>query len=115
MLTGKVPLTEIDAVEEAFCFDRIDSTVKRLDAEQSDQRFSQRNPKSPYYQTDKQRPRWLIEHIQITLEILATLNDNLATGYETLVDFLQALKTTEQAWRNFHLFSGFDQRIPAAF
>ena len=44
-----------DAVEEALCFGWIDSTVKTIDEEMYAQRFSPRNPKSTYSQTNKER------------------------------------------------------------
>ncbi len=59
--TGKARLTYNDAVEEALCFGWIDSTVKRLDDDHSAQRFTPRNPKSPYSQPNQERLRWLVE------------------------------------------------------
>ena len=53
--TGKTRITYNDAVEEALCFGWIDSTQKRLDDDHAAQRFSPRNPKSPYSQTNIER------------------------------------------------------------
>ena len=43
-----------DAVEEALCFDWIDSTTKALDKDHKIQRFTPRNTKSIYSQENKE-------------------------------------------------------------
>ncbi|MGA9398081.1 MAG: YdeI/OmpD-associated family protein [Anaerolineaceae bacterium] len=113
--TGKERITYNDAVEEALCFGWIDSTVKRLDADHSAQRFSPRNPKSPYSQTNKERLRWLIEHDQVMPEVHATLGDLLTEPFEIPAVIKQALQANEQAWHNFQKFSGPYQRIRVAY
>ena len=55
--TGKPRISYNDAVEEALCFGWIDSTVKTIDEDRYAQRFSLRNPKSPYSQANKERLR----------------------------------------------------------
>ena len=47
---GKKSILYNDAVEEALCFDWIDSTIKPLDKEHRIQRFTPRNSKSSYSQ-----------------------------------------------------------------
>jgi uncharacterized protein YdeI (YjbR/CyaY-like superfamily) len=42
--SGKKSITYNDAVEEALCFEWIDSTIKSLDSEHKIQRFTPRNP-----------------------------------------------------------------------
>jgi uncharacterized protein YdeI (YjbR/CyaY-like superfamily) len=53
--SGKKCIIYNDAVEEALCFDWIDSTIKSLDKEHKIQRFTPRNPKSAYSQANKER------------------------------------------------------------
>jgi uncharacterized protein YdeI (YjbR/CyaY-like superfamily) len=113
--TGKARLSYNDAVEEALCFGWIDSTVKRLDVDHSAQRFTPRNPKSPYSQTNKERLRWLVEHEQVIPEVLATLGDLLTEPFQIPADILEALKASTQAWCNFQRFSGSYQRIRVGY
>ena len=58
--SGKPRILYNDAVEEALCFGWIDSTAKRIDENSYAQRFSPRNPKTPYSETNKQRLRKLL-------------------------------------------------------
>jgi uncharacterized protein YdeI (YjbR/CyaY-like superfamily) len=53
--TGKAKLVYNDAVEEALCFGRIDSTLRPLDAECFRQRFTPRKPKSGWSGLNKKR------------------------------------------------------------
>jgi uncharacterized protein YdeI (YjbR/CyaY-like superfamily) len=48
--SGQPRIPYNDAVEEALCFGWIDSKVKGLDRDRFAQRFSVRNPKTPYSQ-----------------------------------------------------------------
>ena len=56
--SGKKGILYNDAVEEALCFDWIDSTTKPLDKDHKIQRFTPRNPKSTYSQANKERLKW---------------------------------------------------------
>ena len=60
--SGKKSITYNDAVEEALCFEWIDSTIKSLDEEHKIQHFTPRNPKSTYSQANKERLKWLLEN-----------------------------------------------------
>ena len=53
--TGKPRIAYNDSVEEALCFGWIDSKVRTLDAERYAQRFTPRNPRTGYSQTNKER------------------------------------------------------------
>ena len=53
--SGEKSIPYNDAVEEALCFDWIDSTIKSFDKEHKVQRFTPRNPKSTYSQANKER------------------------------------------------------------
>ena len=60
--SGRKSIVYNDAVEEALCFDWIDSTIRPLDAEHKIQRFTPRNPKSAYSQANRERLKWLLEN-----------------------------------------------------
>lgn len=60
--SGEKGIIYNDAVEEALCFEWIDSTIKSLDKEHKIQHFTRRNPKSGYSQANKERLRWLLEN-----------------------------------------------------
>ncbi len=57
--SGKPRILYNDAVEEALSFGWIDSTTKRIDNESYAQRFSPRNPKTTYSESNKTRLRKL--------------------------------------------------------
>ena len=63
--SGEKSITYNDAVEEALCFEWIDSTIKSLDKEHKIQHFTPRNPKSTYSQANKERLKWLLENKMI--------------------------------------------------
>lgn len=65
MSSDKKGILYNDAVEEALCFDWIDSTTKPLDKDHKIQRFTPRNPKSTYSQANKERLKWLLENKMI--------------------------------------------------
>jgi uncharacterized protein YdeI (YjbR/CyaY-like superfamily) len=113
--SGKERISYNDAVEEALCFGWIDSTVKKMDSERIAQRFTPRNPRSEYSQTNKERLRWLVEGGQVLPEVLASLGDILTEDFDIPADILQALQEDEQAWNNFQKFPGTYQRIRVAY
>ena len=113
--TGKPRIPYNDAVEEALCFGWIDSIVKNVDQERFAQRFSPRNPKSAYSQTNKERLRKLIGQGKVMKEVLATLGDISTEKFEIPRDILQTLKANKQAWANFQTYSESYQHIRIAF
>jgi uncharacterized protein YdeI (YjbR/CyaY-like superfamily) len=112
---GRPRIAYNDAVEEALCFGWIDSTVKKLGAERIAQRFSPRNLKSGYSQTNKERLRWLIARGQVMPEVLPTLGGISTEEFEIPADILQALQANEPAWHNFQHYSDPYQRIRVAY
>jgi uncharacterized protein YdeI (YjbR/CyaY-like superfamily) len=68
---GKPSLPYNDAVEEALCFGRIDSTIKKLDAKRNAQRYTPRRPNSPLSEMNMERVRRLIAAGLMTLAGLA--------------------------------------------
>ena len=64
--TYKASIPYNDAVEEALCFGWIDSIVKRIDDERYMQKFTPRNPKSLWSETNKRRVKKMIEQGKMT-------------------------------------------------
>jgi len=113
--SGKVRISYNDAVEEALCFGWIDSTVRSIDAESYAQRFSVRNLKTPYSQSNKERLRALIAQGKVMDEVLATLGDLAEEQFEIPPDILESIKANPVAWKNFQGFSPGYIRIRIAF
>ena len=114
-LSGKPRISYNDAVEEALCFGWIDSTIKGIDEERFAQRFSVRNPKTPYSQANKERLRELVKQGRVVEEVVATLGNPVEKQFETPPDILEAIKANEKAWTNFQTFSEPYIRIRIAF
>lgn len=116
--TGQPRIAYNDAVEEALCFGWIDSIVKTLDADRFAQRFSVRNPKTPYSQANQERLRALIKQGKVLKKVRATLGD-LATAaeatFEVPPDILQAIKANKAAWKHYQAFSPAYIRIRIAY
>jgi len=78
--TGKPRIPYDDAVEEALCYGWIDSTVKRLDDEKYMQRFTPRNPRSPWSKLNKERAGKMIKAKRMTRAGLARIEDAKESG-----------------------------------
>ena len=113
--TGKPRILYNDAVEEALCFGWIDSIVKGLDEDRYAQRFSLRNPGSPYSQANKERLREMVKQGKVADEVLATLGNLAEEQFEIAPDILTAIKANEKAWKNFQTLSPPYIRIRVAF
>jgi uncharacterized protein YdeI (YjbR/CyaY-like superfamily) len=113
--TGKPRISYNDSVEEALCFGWIDSTVRRIDEDRFAQRFSVRNPKTPYSQSNQERLRKLIEQGKVNEDVVATLGDLWEERFEIPQDILKAIKANTEAWKNFQAFSQSYVRIRIAF
>jgi uncharacterized protein YdeI (YjbR/CyaY-like superfamily) len=113
--TGKPRIPYNDAVEEALCFGWIDSTVKSIDEDRFAQRFSVRNPKSPYSQANKERLRKLVKQGKVVKEVLATLGNLAEEQFEIPPDILEAIRANKKAWKNLQGFSETYIRIRIAF
>ncbi len=113
--TGKPRIAYNDAVEEALCFGWIDSTVRRIDEERFAQRFSPRNPRSPYSQANQERLKKLIKQRKVVKEVFATLGPFRRKRFRIPPDILEAIKADEEAWKNYRKFSPTYKRIRIAF
>jgi uncharacterized protein YdeI (YjbR/CyaY-like superfamily) len=113
--SGEPRIPYNDAVEEALCFGWIDSTVKGIDEDRFAQRFSVRNPRTPYSQANKERLKELVKQGKVVEEVAATLGNLVEEQFEIPPDILEAIKANEKAWTNFQAFSGSYIRIRIAF
>lgn len=75
--TGKPTVKYAEAVEEALCFDWIDSIEKGLDSERFAGRFTPRKPKSNWSDSNRERARHLIASKQMTPSGLKALPEDL--------------------------------------
>jgi uncharacterized protein YdeI (YjbR/CyaY-like superfamily) len=113
--SGKPRIPYNDAVEEALCFGWIDSTVKSIDEDRFAQRFSVRNPKTPYSQANKERLRELVKQGKVSKEVVAMLGNLLEEPFEIPPDILEVIKANPKAWKNFQELSEPYIRIRIAF
>jgi uncharacterized protein YdeI (YjbR/CyaY-like superfamily) len=104
-----------DAVEEALCFGWIDSTVKSLDKHQYMQRFTPRNPKSTYSQSNKERLRWLHGQNMLHPSIAETINQIIDEEFVFPEDIMEILRKDPVVWYNFQQFSNSYKRIRIAY
>jgi uncharacterized protein YdeI (YjbR/CyaY-like superfamily) len=113
--SGKKRITYNDAVEEALCFDWIDSTVKALDKEHKIQRFTPRKPKSAYSQANKERLKRLLENKMIHPEFEDKIQNMLSEPFLFPADITGRLKENETIWNNYRQFSDTYKRIRIAY
>lgn len=73
--TDKPTIPYNDAVEEALCFGWIDGIEKRIDDERYAGRFTPRNPKTPYAESNKARLRTLLAKGKVLPEVARSLPD----------------------------------------
>ncbi|NDV45617.1 hypothetical protein D0T49_00925 [Paludibacter sp. 221] len=112
---GKKSIAYNDAVEEALCFEWIDSTIKPLDDEQRIQRFTPRKPKNTYSQANKERLKWLLENKKIHPKFEDKIRDVLSEPFVFPADIIGRLKEDETVWKNYQHFSDAYKRIRIAY
>jgi uncharacterized protein YdeI (YjbR/CyaY-like superfamily) len=113
--SGRPRILYNDAVEEALCFGWIDSIAKSIDENSYTQRFSPRNPKTPYSESNKQRLRKLVKEGKVIPSVEALIKDIISEEFVVPRDILDAIRTNQEAWVNFHKFSPQYQRIRVAY
>jgi uncharacterized protein YdeI (YjbR/CyaY-like superfamily) len=113
--SGKPRISYNDAVEEALCFGWIDSTVKKWDDTSSVQRFSPRNPKSPFSQPNKERLRWLLKEKMLHPTMQDLAEKVLKEKFHFPPDIIQVIKNDSDAWKNFQKYSPGYKRIRVAY
>lgn len=113
--SGKKSILYNDAVEEALCFDWIDSTVKSLDKEHKIQRFTPRKSKSTYSQANKERLKWLLENKMIHPTFEDKIQHVLSEPFIFPNDIIDKLKEDKIVWKNYQQFSDSYKRIRIAY
>jgi uncharacterized protein YdeI (YjbR/CyaY-like superfamily) len=113
--SGRPRISYNDAVEEALCFGWIDSTVKSLDKDRYAQRFSPRNPNTPYSQSNKVRLAKLVGEKRVHKDVLKTLGNIGVVEFTIPPDILNAIKANKAAWANFRKYSQTYKGIRTAF
>ncbi|MDL2290191.1 YdeI/OmpD-associated family protein [Paludibacteraceae bacterium OttesenSCG-928-F17] len=113
--SGKKSITYNDAVEEALCFEWIDSTIKPLDKDHRIQRFTPRNAKSTYSQANKERLEWLLENKMIHPEFEDKIRSVLSDAFIFPNDIIDRLKEDKIVWKNYQRFSEPYKRIRIAY
>ena len=113
--SGKKSITYNDAVEEALCFEWIDSTIKPLDKDHRIQRFTPRNAESAYSQANKERLEWLLENKMIHPEFEDKIRNVLSDAFIFPNDIIDRLKEDKIVWKNYQRFSEPYKRIRIAY
>jgi len=113
--SGKKSILYNDAVEEALCFDWIDSTIKSLDKEHKIQRFTPRKPNSTYSQANKERLNRLLENKKIHPKFEDKIRNVLADPFIFPDDIIDRLKEDKTIWKNYQQFSDAYKRIRIAY
>lgn len=113
--SGKKGILYNDAIEEALCFDWIDSTIKSLDKEHKIQRFTPRGPKSTYSQANKERLKWLLENKMIHPKFEDKIQNILSEPFIFPNDIIDKLKEDQIVWKNYQRFPDTYKRIRIAY
>ena len=79
-VAGKQTLTYAEAVEEALCFDWVDSQMKTIDDEKFVQRFSPRKPGSNWTEKNRVRPQKMLAEGKMTPAGLESLPSGVDSG-----------------------------------
>jgi uncharacterized protein YdeI (YjbR/CyaY-like superfamily) len=113
--SGKPRLPYDDAVEEALCFGWIDSIVKKTNNDSHAQRFTPRNPKSPYSQLNKERLKILLRKKKVIASVSNSLLTLKIEKFDYPMDIVEEIKKDKEAWKYFQKFSDAYKRIRLAF
>jgi uncharacterized protein YdeI (YjbR/CyaY-like superfamily) len=110
--TGRPRVAYNDAVEEAVAFGWIDSVAKKMDEDRYAQRFTPRNPKSSFSESNIARLRAMAAKGKIMPEVLERVRPLLvAKPVRVPPDILAALKADPETWKNLRAFSESYKRI----
>lgn len=107
--TGQTSVSYSDAVEEAICFGWIDGKVKGIDADKFMQRYTPRNPKSLWSESNIARAKKMIKLGLMTEWGLKVFKEGTKTkeriptskNFSIPPYFKTALIKNEKAWNNF--------------
>lgn len=101
----------VDAIEEAMCFGRIDSTTKKLDDGTTIQRFTPRSKNSKWSELSKERCRRMERLGCMTDSGRAVLTDMSDDGFVIDKDILAELQSDVDAWTSFQNFPSLYKRV----
>lgn len=113
--SGEKGISYNDAVEEALCFEWIDSTIKTLDKDHEIQHFSPRNPKSAYSQANKERLKEMLNQHKIHPAFEERIRQVVSVPFVFPADIMEALQKDEEAWRHYRQFPEGYKRIRIAY
>jgi uncharacterized protein YdeI (YjbR/CyaY-like superfamily) len=113
--SDQLSITYNDAVEEALCFDWIDSTVKKLDNDRKIQRFTPRKTSSNYSQPNIERLKWLLKKGMIHPSLNDKVKSVLEKEYKFPSDIIDAIKRDNITWENYQKFTDGYKRIRVAY
>jgi uncharacterized protein YdeI (YjbR/CyaY-like superfamily) len=114
-ISNKERIVYNDAVEEALCFGWIDSTVKSFDSQSYMQRYTPRNPKSAYSQSNKERIKWLYAQNMLHPSITEKIKPIVDEEFVFPEDILKILQNYPAVWNNYVQFSEPYKRIRIAY
>ncbi len=99
--TNPYSASYLDFVEEALCFGWIDSTTKKMNDDQTAQRFSPRTKKSNWTELNKERVRRLDKLGLMTEAGKKVLPDMNVESFIIHEEILALLRQDEELYRNF--------------
>ncbi|MCE7040298.1 YdeI family protein [Dyadobacter sp. CY312] len=99
------PMDYNDIIEEALCFNWIDSTLKTLDEHHTAQRMSPRKTKGNFSQLNIERIRLILDQNLVHPRYESALRAVADAPFIYPDDIMTAIKTNELAWKNFQSFS----------
>jgi uncharacterized protein YdeI (YjbR/CyaY-like superfamily) len=102
--SGKKRILYNDTVEEALCFGWIDSTIRKLDAHHSMQRFTPRRPKSSFSQPNVERLKEIYRQQLIHPSVLPRVIDIILRPYTFPADILAELQKDPLVWEHYQRF-----------
>ena len=107
--TGKACVSYDEAVEEALCFGWVDTTVKTIDANRYQQRFTPRKPTSAWSASNIERARRMLAAGKMMAAGKAAFDGHeqrVAPPLPTRLsaDLAQRFRRAKQAWKNFERF-----------
>jgi uncharacterized protein YdeI (YjbR/CyaY-like superfamily) len=105
------PITYNDIIEEALCFNWIDSTLKTLDANHTAQRMSPRKSKAGFSQLNIERIRLILSQGLVHPNFKKSLQTVADTPFSYPEDILSSIRQNSQAWDHFQSFSEAYKRL----
>jgi len=113
--SNKKSVSYEEAVEEALCFGWIDSIVKKIEKDSRVQRFTPRNPKSPYSQLNKERLKKLLKQKKVVVSVRKEVGNLENEKFVFPEDIIKEISNDKKAWKNYQKFSEAYKRIRVAF